>query len=61
MSTGINESKTLTKHIWDGMGENVTMIKGGIMMNVESVMYVKNIKFGILLRVIVKIFRKYYG
>ena len=41
------------------MEEVVTQINGGIMINVDvsvkNVMYVKNIMFGILLHVIVKI------
>ena len=41
------------------METNVIQINGGIMINVDvsvkSVMYVKNIMFGILLHVIVKI------
>ena len=64
MITGINESKTLTKHIscefkckFDE--QNVIQINGGITINtdmsVKRTMYVKNIKFGILLRVVVKI------
>ena len=64
MITGINESKTLTKHIscefkckFDE--QKVIQINGGITINtdmsVKRTMYVKNIKFGILLRVVVKI------
>ena len=41
------------------MEENVIQINGGIMINVDvsvkNIMYVKNIMFGILLHVIVKI------
>ena len=68
----INESKTLTKHIYMNvnvvlMEENVIQINGGIMINVnvsvKNIMYVKKVMFGILLHVIVKmkIFSKYYG
>ena len=64
MITGINESKTLAKHIscefkckFDE--QKVIQINGGITINtdmsVKRTMYVKNIKFGILLRVVVKI------
>ena len=58
--TGIKESKTLTKHI---LCEckcrfNVIQTNGGIKINVyvsvKSVMHVKKIMFGILLRVIIK-------
>ena len=63
MITGINESKTLTKHIsckckcrFDG--KNVIQISGGITINVDGsvkkFMYVKNIMFGIPLYEIVK-------
>ena len=63
MITGINELKTLTKHIsckWNFnlMQEIAIQINGGIMINVnvsvKNVMYVKKIMFGILLHVIVK-------
>ena len=58
MITGINESKTLTKHIsckckckFDG--KNVTHIKSGIIINVgasvKNIIYVEKIIFGILL------------
>ena len=64
MITGINESKTLTKHAsceckcrFDGRKCN-SEINGGIMINVDvsvkSVMYVEKIMFGIQLHVIVK-------
>ena len=60
MITGINKSKTLTKHIsceckcrFDG--KNVIQINGGITINVDKsvkkFMYVKKIMFGILLHV----------
>ena len=63
MITGINESKTLTKHIsceckckFDGRKCN--SIKRGIMINVDvnvkNITYVKTIIFGILLHVITK-------
>ena len=63
MITGINESKTLAKHIsceckclFDE--KNVIQINDGITINVDvhvkKVMYVKKIMFGILLHVIVK-------
>ena len=51
----------------DLMEENVIQINGEVMINVdvnvENVMYVKKIIFGILLHVVVKmkIFSKYYG
>ena len=66
MITGINESKTLTKHISiyhanvnvNLMKENVIQINGEITINVnvsvKNVMYVKKIMFGILLHVVVK-------
>ena len=63
MITGINESKTLTKHISceckvDLIKENVIQINGGIMINVnvsvKNVNYVKKIMFGILLHVFIK-------
>ena len=63
MITGINESKTLTRHIsWNVnvnlMEQNVIQIKGGIAINtivsVKNIVYVKEIMFGILLRVILK-------
>ena len=63
MTTGINESKVLTKDISRKFkcrinGKNVTQINGGITKNVDvrvkSVMYVKTIIFGILLYVAVK-------
>ena len=64
MITGINESKTLRKHI-SYMNVNVSVIEknaiqinGGIMINVDvsvkNVMYVKKIIFAILLHVVVK-------
>ena len=63
MITGINESKTSTKHIsckckckFDG--KNVIQVNGRLTINVnvivKSIMYVKNIMFGILLHVIVE-------
>ena len=63
MITGINELKTLAKHIscefkckFDE--QKVIQINGGITINsdvsVKRTMYVKNIKFGILLRVAVE-------
>ena len=69
MITGINQSKTLTKHIsckckcrFDG--KKLIQIIGGITKNVDvSVknIYVKKIMFGMLLHVIFrKIFSKYY-
>ena len=63
MITGINESKTLTKHIsfkWKCRFDekNVILINGGITINVDvsvkNVIYVKKIVFGILLHVIAK-------
>ena len=63
MTTGINESKVLTKDISCKFkcrinGKNVTQVNGGITKNVDvrvkSVMYVKTIIFGILLYVAVK-------
>ena len=64
MITRINESKTLTKQIsyegkckFDGR-KNVIQINDGITINVDvwlkDIMYVKNIIFGILLYVVVK-------
>ena len=63
MITGKNESKILTKDIsceckcrFDG--KNVIQISGGITINVDvsvkNVKYVKNIIFGILLHVVLK-------
>ena len=60
--TGMNESKTLTKLIHvnvnvDLTEENISQSNGGIMINVYvnvKNMYVKEIMFGILLHVIVK-------
>ena len=57
MITGINESKTLTKHISTTvnvnlMKKNVSEINGRITINVD--VSVKNIMFGILLHVLVK-------
>ena len=60
--TGMNESKTLTKHIHvnvnvDLTEENISQSNGGLMINVYvnvKNMYVKEIMFGILLHVIVK-------
>ena len=58
--TGMNESKTLTKHVnvnVDLTEENITQSNGGIMINVYvnvKNMYVKEVMFGILLHVIVK-------
>ena len=69
--TGINESKTLNKHISCKckckFDENVTQINGGITTNVDvsvkNIIFVKKIMLGILLRVIVKMknISKYYG
>ena len=64
MITGINESKTSTKHVscectckFDG--KNVIQINGGITINVDvslkKIIYVKKTMFGILLHVTVKI------
>ena len=61
--TGINESKTLIKHISckcnvNLMEQNVSQINDGITINVdvnvENTIYVKKIMFGILLHVVVK-------
>ena len=63
MMTGINESKTLTKYVsceckckFDE--RNVIQINGGIAINadviVKNAMHVKQIIFGILLHVVVK-------
>ena len=60
MITGINESKTLTRHIsceCKCKFDNVIQINGGITINVDvSVknIYVKKIIFGILVHVFVK-------
>ena len=62
MITGINESKTLTKHISckckGKLDENVILINGGIMTNVDvsvkNIISVKSIMLGILVHVIVK-------
>ena len=63
MITGINELKTLTKHIHANvnvnlMGENIIQINDGITMNinvsVENIIYVKEIIFEILLRLVAK-------
>ena len=63
MITGINEAKTLTKHIHahvnvNLMKQNVHQINGGIMINVgvsvKKFVYMKKIMFRILLHVIVK-------
>ena len=71
MIIGINESKTLTKHIYHGnanvnlMGENIIQIKSGIIIyvdaSVKTTTYVKNITYGILLHVVTRIYSKYYG
>ena len=71
MISGINECKTLTKHIsykckcrFDG--KNVIRINGRKTINahvsVKNIIYVKNITFAILIHVAVKrrIFSKYY-
>ena len=69
MSTGINESKTLAKHIsceckckFDGT--NANQINGEIKLSadvsVKKVVYVKKIIFGILLPKW-ETFSKYYG
>ena len=63
MITGINQLKTLTKHIsWDVnknlMEQNVSQINGGILINgdasVKKFMYVKKNMFEILIHVFVK-------
>ena len=61
MITGINESKTLSKHIsWeckckiDGRNFNSDQCWNNVIMSVKNVMYMKKIRFGILLHVIVK-------
>ena len=63
MITGINESKTLTKHISrtanvNLMKQNVSEINGRITINVDvsvkNIIYLKKIMFGILLHVFVK-------
>ena len=63
MITGINELKTLTRHIsWNVnvnlMEKIVSQINGGIMINVnvsvKNIVYVKKIMFGILLHLVVK-------
>ena len=62
--TAINETKALTKHIscecnckFDG--KNVSQIKSeiaiNVIMSVKSIIYLKKIKFGILLHGIVKV------
>ena len=61
MITGINESKTLTKHIsckctCNLLVENATQIKSGIIINVgtsvKHIIYLKKIISGILLHVV---------
>ena len=65
MIKGINESKTLTKHIsceckckYDMTEQIVIQINDGIMINanvsVKKLMYLKKIMLGILLHVILK-------
>ena len=61
MFIGINESKTLTKHISREVGlmeQNVIQNNYGIMINVgvrvKNIIYVKKIIFGILLHVVAK-------
>ena len=63
MITGINESKTLTKHISTTasvnlMKQNLSEINGRITINVDvsvkNIIYLKKIMFGILLHVFVK-------
>ena len=63
MITGINESKTLTKHIsceckCKFHKRNVIQINGGITINldvsIENIIYVKKIIFGILVHAFVK-------
>ena len=63
MIKGINESKTLTKHISGKCKfkldeKNVIQINSGIMINsdvnVKNVIYLKKIIFGILLHVLVQ-------
>ena len=59
MMTGINELKTLTKHISRFDGKKLIQINGGITINVDvgvkKFMHVKKIMFRILLHIIVKI------
>ena len=63
MITGINQWKTLTKHISCEckcrlIEDNVIQISSRIIINVDvsvkNVMYVKNIVFGIFLHIVVK-------
>ena len=63
MITGIDKSKTLINHISCNLNVNlieksVIQINGGITTNVDvsvkSIIYVKKIVFGIMLRVVVK-------
>ena len=49
MITGINESKTLTKHI-----SCKCKCRFDVKLSVKNIIYVKEITFGILLHVIVK-------
>ena len=63
MITGVNESKTLIKYIYhvnvnvNLMEQNVIQINDGIVINVnfsvKSIVYAKNIMFGIPLHVVV--------
>ena len=71
MITGINESKTLTKHIlceskcrFDGKKHNSDhWWNNDVDVSVKNVMYVRKITFGILLHVFAKMekFSKHYG
>ena len=61
MITGINESKTLTKHIsceckckFDGRKCNLDQWWNNVDVIVKNAMYVKKIMFRILLHVVVK-------
>ena len=63
MITGINKSKTLTKHIscerkYNFDRRNVIQINDGITINanvsVKNVKYLEKVRFGILLRVVAK-------
>ena len=61
MITGINESKTLSKHISceckckiHGRNFNSDQCWNNVIMSVKNVMYMKKIRFGILLHIIVK-------
>ena len=58
MIKGINESKTYGNANVNLMAENIIQINVGVTINVDvsvkNVMYLKNIIFGILLHVVVK-------